>query len=506
MFGKGLVRLDEASFHPPAIDAGGDGDEAEIPCVLLEYNTYVADRRNGTTAVEKSSCGREIQVSFFAARPPRVSYLCVFCRSASTDENQEMMIAVEPKVLATDDNLLLLRIVVSPEKNLIDGCDFYIYQPAGSDGPSLQRLPRPPGNIILLPNHVGILSCPANDRDGGSTGLSLLRPHRAPQDKFYMVAALCDYNDLLALGRGRFVLHVYNSKLQTWTAINVSVDDQHFQKYQEEGYLLHFNTRAIAVGGEDATVAFVDLWNGILLCDLSHVKDKPWLRYVPLPAPSGSPSDADAYLSRDIAVVDGHFKFVQSRPKCKDCPTCGGDDYFWKFAIWTRPVSASSLLDDSWQLVCDMESSRMDVKSCPGFELLPKLGDNTSAPFRRLLISHPTLSWNCSTDNTVWFMVKVKQFDARAWVIAVDIMNNRLQGVAEFDAGRYTVTGFAYRHSRISKYLNKAPGTKEKLKRPGGMLLLGSAHKKLPGIRKPIQHDAGIEGVAEGGGDDMLLG
>ncbi|CAL4943713.1 unnamed protein product [Urochloa decumbens] len=394
------IRLDEASLHPPDLDADGDEDEAEIPRVFLELNAYVANRRNVTTAVAGSRCGREVQVTFFAARPSRISYLCIFCRPTSTDENREMIV-VEPMVLTTDDNLLLLRIVA--------------------------------GDIILLPNNVAILSGPANNREGGgSTGLSL-------QDKFYMVPALCNLDDLLALGRGRFVLHVYNSKLQTWIATNVSVEDQHFQKYQDEGYLLHFNTKPIAVGVEYATIAFVDLWNETLPSDLSHVKDKPSLRYVPLSAPSSSPSDADAYLSQDIAVVDGNFKFVQSQPKCKDCPTYGDDDYFWKFVIWTRPMSASSVLDDSWQLVCDMESSRMDVKSCADFELLPKLGDNTSAPFRRLLKSHPTLTWNCSTNDTVWRMVKVKPFDARAWVIAVDIMNNRLQGIAEFDAQRYTV-------------------------------------------------------------------
>uniref|UniRef100_K3Y2C6 DUF1618 domain-containing protein n=1 Tax=Setaria italica TaxID=4555 RepID=K3Y2C6_SETIT len=316
-----MVRVKEASFHPPALDACGD-DEEEIPSVLIEFKAYVADRRNEPTAV-----------TFFAARPPRVSHLCVFCHPAATDEHQEM-IAMEPQVLATDDKL-----------DLIDGNDFYIYQPAGGDGPSLTRLPRPPGDVILDTHRVGILSCPANDHDG-STGLSLLRPHRPRQEKFYMVAALCD--DESALGRGRFVLYVYNSKLQAWTATNVS--------------------------------------------------DKPWLRYVPLPRPSGSPRLGDAYRSRDIAVVDGHFKFVRARDEWTDCPTCGSDEFYsWRSTVWTRPVSASSLLDDSWQLV-----------------------------------------WP-------------------AWVIAVDMMNNRLPGVAGFDAQRYVATGFGYLHSRISKYLKKTP-------------------------------------------------
>ncbi|CAL4893218.1 unnamed protein product [Urochloa decumbens] len=455
---KDLIRLKKASLHPPpALDTGGD----IIPWALLEYKAYVADRRNDTTAVAESRCGREIQVSFFAARPPRVSYLCVFCRPAATEEHQDEeeveMIPMEPQVVATDENLILLRIVVSPEKDIIGGNDLYVYRPAGDDGPSLTRLPRPPRGTIFNSNQVGILSCCPDDR---STGLSLLRPHRAPQDEFHMVAALCNDNDWLAIGRGRFILHVYNSKLKTWTATKVSVEDQHFQKYQDQGYFVHQNTRVLAVGGEDATIAFVDLWQGILFCDLAHVKDKPWLSYVPLPGtPSGSPLSDDACLTLDIAVVNGHFKFVRHQLQWKNCPTCYRNEYMedgWMASIWTRPVSASSLLDDSWQLVCDMESSGMDVKSTPDFELLPKLV--ASEPFQMLDVSHPTLISH-TDDGTVCFMVKINRGDAEAWVIAVDTVNNRLQGLAEFDATRYTRTAFSYLHTRISKYLKKrAPG------------------------------------------------
>ncbi|CAL5050374.1 unnamed protein product [Urochloa decumbens] len=357
---------------------------------------------------------------------------------------------MEPQVLATDGNLVLLRIVVSPDKDIIGGDDLYVYRLAGDDGPSLTRLPRPPGGIIFNSNQVGILSY-------WSTGLSL-------QDEFHMVAALCNDKDWFAIGRERFILHAYNSKLNTWTATKVSVEDQHFQKYQDQGYFVHQNTRVLAVGGEDATIAFVDLWQGILLCHLAHVEDKPWLSYVPLPGtPSGSPLCDDACLTLDIALVNGHFKFVRHQLQwtnnCPTCTCCSHDiEDGWTAAIWTRPVSASSLLDDSWQLVCDMESSGMDVKSCPDFELLPKLVANTE-PFQLLDISHPTLISHSDDGTVCCFMVKINRGDAKAWVIAVDTVNNTLQGVAEFDATRYTRTAFSYLHTRISKYLNnRAPG------------------------------------------------
>ncbi|KAF8732913.1 hypothetical protein HU200_015263 [Digitaria exilis] len=360
---------------------------------------------------------------------------------------------MEPQVLATDENLVLLRIVVCPEKDrdITYGNDLYVYQPAGDDGPSLTRLQRPPGGIYFGSYQVGILSCHANRCDDHN------------QEKFYMVAALCV--DKFELGRGRFVLYLYNSKIKTWTISNVSVEDEHFQKYQEEGWFLYQITRVIAVGGEDATVAFVDLWRGILLCDLSHVMDKPCLRYVPLPGWPGSPEFGDAYLSRDIAVVRGHFRFVRHKLWWKNsaCPTCCRDECVedgWKATVWTRPVSACSLVDDSWERVCDMESSKMDVKSCPDFQLLPKFNDYEGrplSPFKRLHVSLPTLIWHI--DDTVCFMVKINRGDAKAWVVTVEVMNNRLLGVAEFDAERYIRIGFAYLHSRISQYLKRAPET-----------------------------------------------
>ncbi|OEL34043.1 hypothetical protein BAE44_0004941 [Dichanthelium oligosanthes] len=199
---------------------------------------------------------------------------------------------MEPQVLATDENLVLLRVVVSPEKNIIKGNDLYVYKPAGDGGPSLTLLPQPPGGIIFCSYQVGVLSCPANNsRD-------------EKEKSFFMVAALC--HDESAIARGRFVLHLYYSKHQTWTATKKCQDDQ--------GYcLLHQNTRVVAVGGEDATIAFVDLWQGILLCDLSQVEAKPCLRYAPLPPPAGPPILGDARLSRDIAFVEGRFKYVQQQ-------------------------------------------------------------------------------------------------------------------------------------------------------------------------------------------------
>jgi hypothetical protein len=108
--------LYEASFHPPDLDAtaGDDGEEEGIPSVLLEFKAYVADRRNGTTAYAYSRCGREVQVTLFAARPPRVSHLCVFCRPAATTEEHQQMIAMEPQVRSSPRTTITSSSSASP--------------------------------------------------------------------------------------------------------------------------------------------------------------------------------------------------------------------------------------------------------------------------------------------------------------------------------------------------------------------------------------------------------
>jgi len=75
-----VYRLRKQRFHPPAVDAVDAGDEAEIPWILIENLAYVADRRNSTTAFSDWRYDGQVQVTLIVVPPPRVSYLCVFCR------------------------------------------------------------------------------------------------------------------------------------------------------------------------------------------------------------------------------------------------------------------------------------------------------------------------------------------------------------------------------------------------------------------------------------------
>ncbi|CAL4909571.1 unnamed protein product [Urochloa decumbens] len=453
---KYFIHLQKGTLHPPVLWRRPEDDDdaaAGIPWVLLDLEAYVADHRNATTAYSLSESAKEIQVTFFFARPPRFSYFCVFCPGRDHTE-----IPIEPKILAMDEGLVLLRIFVSPEKELNRDRDFYLYQANGAeDGgpPSLIRLPRLPGLVRCLFDYdnVGLLRC--NEKTD------------------FIVAALCDVDagrfmdEGFKEREGQFALFVYNSKCQAWSVNVVSLDHQQLRKQPVPGeWFLHFNSKVITIGGEAGTMGFVDLWRGIILCDV--LEGNPNLSYVPLPKPKvqGRLRRGEAGLHRDIAVIRGQIKYVELEttgdPSLFRTRRYANDGWMaWKYS---RPVAAANSAaaanssSDDWRMECAIGSSDdICVDDNPHLELLPRPEDKEGRPlppFKGLAICHPALSLSGDgDDDTVYFMNKMFPGDDKAWVIAVNMRTKELLGVARFAAERTDVVIFTYAHSRISKYL-----------------------------------------------------
>ncbi|CAN6225380.1 unnamed protein product [Urochloa humidicola] len=121
-----------------------------------------------------------------------------------------------------------------------------------------------------------------------------------------------------------------------------------------------------------------------------------------------------------------------------------------------------------------MDSRDAKVTNNPHFELLPKVQNDegmTFPPFKRLDVCQPMLGLDDDDDDAdiIYFTTKRECMDADAWVVAVDLRNKELLGVAAFDAERYVGINFAYVHAQISKYLksNSTSGTHGNLKRQG---------------------------------------
>ncbi|TVU19576.1 hypothetical protein EJB05_35732, partial [Eragrostis curvula] len=464
-------RLQNATLHPPALSPNDDDDDgAEIPWVLLEERAYVADSRNATTAFSTTWDNKDIQVTLCLARPPRVSYICVFCPGREYTE-----FPLEPKILAAEEDLVLLRVIVSSKhgQDMYEDADLYIYQAAdmaaAGGGPSLKRLPRPPRQFEST--HAGILRCGINHKQHHDQSGFVLRPHRdTTDDDFYVVAGLSRAHSAKA---GEFLLLQYSSKVPThWSTDIISLNDQQLAQYEvQHGCdFHHINSKVIAIGGNAGTMGFVDLWKGILFCDVLKVEGKPIppLRYVPLPPDilPGTVSRGDARNARDIAISEDEegrmmIKYVELQVRWKPGEGFRGPYAIdgWVTRTWKRPVSAT-YLEDAWVEDCTRESSLIPVDNNPHFNQLPKVLDREGRPmlpFKGLAVRQPTLSLH-DDDATVYFMIKKDLRDPKAWVIAVDMRKNALQDVTEFAADRNINVSFAYKHSRISRYLRQAQG------------------------------------------------
>lgn len=74
-----------------------------------------------------------------------------------------------------------------------------------------------------------------------------------------------------------------------------------------------YASKVIPIGGERGSVAWVDLWNGILICDL--LSDNQILRYIPLPSPRVPILDkGPPLLLRDINLVGRLLQVLRDAP------------------------------------------------------------------------------------------------------------------------------------------------------------------------------------------------
>lgn len=145
--------------------------------------------------------------------------------------------------------------------------------------------------------------------------------------------------------------------------------------------MFHETTKTITVGGERGTVAWVDLWRGIILCDV--LVECPLLRDIPLPLPAKGNWDRllqeyyPRYL-RDITISrhKNSIKYIEmelSPPKEPERTT--RESYLdwvrqnqmtslvrrhgWKATIWTMPIPVASW--EEWHREHDVDDLSIDA-------------------------------------------------------------------------------------------------------------------------------------------------
>uniref|UniRef100_A0A453GZ31 DUF1618 domain-containing protein n=2 Tax=Aegilops tauschii TaxID=37682 RepID=A0A453GZ31_AEGTS len=125
-----------------------------------------------------------------------------------------------------------------------------------------------------------------------------------------------------------------------------------------------------------------------------------------------------------------------------------------------------------WHMECKLDSTRIMVDAAGTVATFPTLSS--------LCVGLPTLS--LQNDAIVYFLAKIDFSPSQhtACVLAVDMKKETAEQVVEFPAERTYCVAQGYDASRISAYLQPAPGTKQIHKRPG-VPLLKSPSKKHTG-------------------------
>uniref|UniRef100_A0A0E0INI2 DUF1618 domain-containing protein n=1 Tax=Oryza nivara TaxID=4536 RepID=A0A0E0INI2_ORYNI len=420
---KHLTERPPTHGHPP--DAH--------PWIVLDVRAYIADRQNATTATTSLTSGRKLQITICAAPPPLVSYVCAWSPTA----DPALVFAKEPVVACVTADLVFLRVHSDQVYHLV-------YH-AGGGGDSRRR--RPSLTLVRHPDRpfhrchylselgsIAILSRrragAGDDHDDDSTG-------------FYV----CSLDQELWYGlpgqRGHFKLCLYDSIDGEWSQETLRLDQ--LRNPQDKDTVFHYTEKVITLHDEQV-VAFVDLWRGMVICNVNDGTKHEGSSYVPLPLDIiNLDMINNGLIYRDIAVVNGRLTVVRLRSWLDSgCLS-------WDLTTWSKKA-VTACLDEEWRedFVVDSDDILVDEATCNNVELLPKL--NGLPAMDKLRIARPMLSLMDS--HVVYIMGKVNLSGEKAVVLTVDMANKRLQGVSLRDAERivYDDNGCSYKQSTISQY------------------------------------------------------
>nr|CAB3462421.1 unnamed protein product [Digitaria exilis] len=381
------MATDHVSPIPTAIHGAAAGGEGGW--MLLEAFAYFEDVKNTTTAISATPDGKHIQVTFCARAPPLLSRFCVHTPDGAAMHR-------EPLVVATEDDLALIR---------VDSCTsgmyihYYLYQAAGDDGsgkPSLTLLLRAPGKLHFNPKDIGLLR---RRRPGATTG-----------GGEYIVAGFI----LTPYDPPSCTLCLYDSKRADWKVYALSLSRQGQQEYGGKMQTLrHKNHKVVTIGGDAGTMAFVDLWRGMLFCDVLQLKPD--------------------------AAIDLELEELEEAQQSKAIPLLGYVKLPDDLRRMAKRKGDARPLPQQYKIASFKE---IEDSSNPCPDLLPGYKSMPHRSFSYLFVCQPIVDLQDDA-RVLQFTVKMHQLHDQASVVVVDMVDKKILGVTPFFS-RFAVINFTH--------------------------------------------------------------
>lgn len=254
-------------------------------------------------------------------------------------------------------------------------------------------------------------------------------------------------------GRVReYELLLYSSKTKAWSTRLAPLDPHTDQNYVWS----HRTDKVIAVGGD--SLGWVDLWWGIVVCNLSDDEDFT-TRFVPLPGPMPGNEHRFAACSarslRDIVCVGDLLKFVEIHFHADDDEEEEDDgvslegkhvDHGWKATAWSM-----MLWSGDWHGGCTVDTDDIPLTDEMHSMLMPKLPEVKAErlSWSNLVWYGPTLSM----DQDVLYMIfRPSRYPGHRdeWQVAVDMRKNALE-IVSYTAEEKYFCDPTYRPIALSK-------------------------------------------------------
>uniref|UniRef100_A0ACD5TN03 Uncharacterized protein n=1 Tax=Avena sativa TaxID=4498 RepID=A0ACD5TN03_AVESA len=441
------------------------GDASHWPAsILLAQEAYVAVSRNETTATAKSRANHTVEVTFWIADPPAVSFYTFHCfkpppmSDSDSDSEDAGDFEVQQDVVGAEGRFVLVRTFFASGDYEYE---LFIYK-GDPKSPSLESVPLPDDNRLQGVSDFGIV--PRGDGDQ------------------YLLVALCD-----AVTMKDYRLHIYSSEDRKWRTKEL-LNPCH-GAYTIAPYKVMLL--------RDGVLVWLDFLRGMLVCDV--LREPLHACYIPLPEPL--PGNREEILKqsipergvmryRDVACINGLIKFVEmelrvivktvedvppekpSDPRNKDVlydsdlitlynrkhvdnkPKTLRSANGWCAMTWTRELGSDCWLKGS---IVDVDDILVDDSALSALQRNESAGSST---FQSMYSACPILSTD--GDDILYLKSSMKLTGPYRWVVAVDLAEKTLKVEAPeaHPFGRYSPSRQRFLPCALVNHLKRTPGIK----------------------------------------------